>query len=49
MLCGPVFVGEYDKDFDQVDAIFRKDYSKRFKGSTEGDARPVLSSSMPIC
>lgn len=44
MLCGPIFVGEYDKDFDQVDAIFRKDFSKRFKGSTEGDARPVLSS-----
>lgn len=44
MLCGPIFVGDYEKDLDQVDAIFNNDYSKRFKESSEQDSRSILSS-----
>ncbi|HQF37944.1 MAG TPA: hypothetical protein PK322_02385 [Opitutaceae bacterium] len=31
ILFGPVFVADIQKDFDQVDAILKKDYSTRFK------------------
>ena len=44
MLCGPIFVGEYEKDLDQVEEIFNTDYSNRFKDPSENDPRPVLSS-----
>lgn len=44
MLCGPIFVGDYEKDLDQVDAIFNNDYSQRFKESSEQDSRSILSS-----
>lgn len=44
MLCGPIFVGEYEKDFDQVEAIFKRDYTVRFRDLSEKDPRSVLSS-----
>ncbi len=44
MLCGPIFVGEYEKDFDQVEAIFNRDYTIRFRDLSEKDLRSVLSS-----
>ncbi len=44
MLCGPIFVGDYEKDFDQVEAIFNRDYSNRFNDSSVKDIRTLLSS-----
>ena len=44
MLCGPIYVGDYEKDFDQVDGIFNRDYSDRFRDPSETDTRAVLSS-----
>ena len=31
MLCGPIFVGDYEKDFDLVESIFSRNYSNRFR------------------
>ena len=44
MLCGPVFVGDYDKDLDQVEAIFYRDYTDRFSDKSIDDSRTLLSS-----
>jgi hypothetical protein len=44
MLCGPIFIGDYEKDFDQVEAIFNKGYSGRFRDTSIEDSRSVLSS-----
>ena len=44
MLCGPIYVGDYDEDFDQVDAIFNRDYSGRFRDPSTKDTRTLLSS-----
>jgi hypothetical protein len=45
VISGPVYVGDFDADMDRVEAIFRHDYSHRFRaGSTStGDGRPLLS------
>ena len=40
----PFFVSHFDTDFDQVDALLRRDYSDRFKvQSRTDDSRPILS------
>lgn len=45
LLSGPFFVDDLKKDLDQVEALFRHDYSRRFKVEpAEGpDTRPFLS------
>ncbi len=43
MLCGPIYIGDYDKDLDQVEAIFNRDYSNRFRDPSVTDARTLLS------
>ena len=44
MLCGPIFVGDYEKDFDLVESIFSRNYSNRFRDRQLADDRPPLSS-----
>ncbi|MDQ8197153.1 hypothetical protein QEH56_03290 [Pelagicoccus enzymogenes] len=43
IVAGPVFTADLKKDFDQVEAIVSKDYSKRFKSPDKSDDRPLLS------
>ncbi len=43
MISGPVFVGDFEQNLDQVDAIFNYDYSKRRRDSSKNDNRDVLS------
>lgn len=43
MISGPVYVGDIDKDLDQVEAIFNHDYSSRFKNKDKKDNRDILS------
>ena len=44
MISGPIFVGDFEKDLDQVEAIFNYDYSKRRRDSSTNDNRNVLTS-----
>lgn len=43
MISGPVFIGDFEKDMNQVEAIFNYDYSKRRRDSSKNDNRGVLS------
>src|SRR5262249_11503765 len=45
ILQGPVFVSDFHKDFDQVEELLSRDYSKRFKDPARHgeDSRSVLS------
>ncbi len=45
IISGPVFVANIEKDFDAVDALLSKDYSKRFKDPARhgSDQRAILS------
>jgi len=43
MISGPVFIGNFEKDLDQVDAILNYDYSKRRRDASTNDRRSVLS------
>ena len=43
MISGPVYVGDIEKDLDQVEAIFNRDYSTRFKNKDKKDNRSILS------
>jgi phosphoenolpyruvate carboxykinase (diphosphate) len=45
ILHGPVFVADIQKDFDQVEALLARDYSRRFRDPSRngGDARTILS------
>ncbi|MGH7971410.1 MAG: hypothetical protein ACREIC_22045, partial [Limisphaerales bacterium] len=43
ILTGPVFVTDFQRDFDQVQALLEHDYSGRFKNPEKIDKRPVLS------
>ena len=43
MISGPVFVGDLEEDFDQVEEIFNYDYSRRFRDTKQSDDRGVLS------
>ena len=42
---GPVFVADFQKDFDQVEALLQRDYSGRFRDASKNgkDIRPVLA------
>lgn len=42
---GPVFVADFHKDFDAIDAILKRDYSGRFREASRNgkDHRPILS------
>ena len=42
MISGPVYVGDFEKDLDQVEAIFNHDYSTRYKAGGEKDNRNLL-------
>jgi hypothetical protein len=44
MISGPIFVGDFEKDLDKVEAIFNYDYSKRRRDSSTNDNRNVLTS-----
>lgn len=44
MISGPVFVGNFEKDLDKVEAIFNYDYSKRRRDRSKNDDRNVLTS-----
>src|SRR5204863_1109826 len=43
ILTGPVFVADFQKDFDEVIALLERDYSSRFQNSARVDKRPILS------
>ncbi|MBP7141724.1 MAG: hypothetical protein KBA71_07430 [Opitutaceae bacterium] len=44
ILCGTVFVADFDSDMDQVEAILTRDYSRRFIDTSRSpDTRPILS------
>jgi hypothetical protein len=44
MISGPIFVGDFEENLDQVEAIFNYDYSKRRRDSSTNDNRDVLTS-----
>ena len=48
MLCGPIYVGDYEKDFDLVDEIFKRDYSSCFRDPARRDTRSLLSSNRSL-
>jgi hypothetical protein len=43
VLTGPVFMADFQKDFDQVAELVARDYSERFKDKRRVDRRPILS------
>jgi len=43
ILTGPVFVADFQKDFDQVQSLLERDYSGRFNNAEKVDKRPILS------
>ena len=43
VLTGPVFVADFQRDFDQVAELIARDYSDRFKDKRRVDRRSVLS------
>ncbi|HTI70500.1 MAG TPA: hypothetical protein VMF06_11075 [Candidatus Limnocylindria bacterium] len=45
IIYGPVFVADFEKDFDAVEALLKRSYSDRFRDPTKlgKDQRPVLS------
>jgi len=45
ILAGPVFVMDFENDFDQVAALLNRDYSARFRDTARhgSDQRPILS------
>ncbi len=49
ILTGAVFVANFQDDFDQVEALIRRDYSRRFKDPKKrNDRRPILSGSRSL-
>ncbi len=50
ILFGPVFVADFQKDFDQVEAILKKDYSTRFRPEFMKDkaSRPILGAARSL-
>jgi hypothetical protein len=42
MISGPIYVSDFEKDFDQVEEIFNRDYSDRFSGKKIKDSRTLL-------
>jgi len=48
MISGPVFVGDFDENMNQVAAIINYDYSKRRRDSSTNDNRGVLDSTRSL-
>ncbi len=48
MISGPVFVGDFEENLDQVEAIFNYDYSKRRRDVTTNDSRGVLDNTRSL-
>ena len=49
IISGALYVGDYDSDFEVIQKIFDKDYSKRFKNAeVTPDGRPLLSSARSL-
>ena len=50
ILFGPVFVADFQKDFDEVEAILKKDYSTRFKPefAKTTPSRPILGAARSL-
>ncbi len=44
MISGPVFIGDFEENMNQVESIINYDYSKRRSDSSKNDNRGVLSS-----
>jgi hypothetical protein len=44
MISGPVFIGDFEKNMDQVEAIINYDYSTRRRDAAQNDRRGVFSS-----
>ena len=44
MISGPVFIGDFEENMSQVEAIFNHDFSKRRRDASVKDNRGVLSS-----
>ncbi len=42
MISGPIYVGNFENDFNQVEAIFNRDYSDRHSTRQDRDARSLL-------
>ncbi|MDA7915904.1 hypothetical protein N9B94_01565 [Verrucomicrobia bacterium] len=40
---GPVFVSDFQNDFDQVEKLLKRDFTTRFRNSERIDTRPILS------
>lgn len=43
MISGPVFIGDFEENMNQVEAIINYDYTKRRRDSSKNDNRGVLS------
>jgi hypothetical protein len=43
IMYGPFFVADFEKDFDQVAEILKKDFAGRFNEHDHTDSRPILS------
>ena len=48
MISGPIYVGDFEKDLDQVEAIMNYDYSKRRRDKRKNDNRGVLDSTRSL-
>jgi len=48
VLTGPVFVADFQKDFDQVARLIQRDYGGRFKDPNRCDLRPILSAQRSV-
>ena len=48
MSSGPVFIGDFEKNMDLVEAIINYDYSKRRRETSENDDRGVLSTNRSL-
>ncbi len=42
IISGPIFIGDFEADFEQVDSIFNRDYSDRFQDQEVKDKRGLL-------
>ncbi len=43
IISGPIFIGDFESDLDQVDAIFNRDYNDRYEDGNGKDNRSLLS------
>lgn len=48
IISGPTFVGNFDEDFKQLEDIFNRDFSIRFRDPDKDDHRTLLSSSRTL-